>query len=83
MVLNQVPFNLLLLPWILEYARYCVCPLRVESISRSFLGLLKVSPTVLQSQMFWGLVFLMQDPRAGEPNVELRPLAPLGERLQL
>ena len=35
------------------------------SISPSPLGLSEVSPTELQSQMFWGLIFLVQDPWAG------------------
>ena len=51
------------------------------SISHSLLALLKVSPTGLQSQTFWGLVFSVQDPRAGEPDVGLEPLAPWGEPL--
>ena len=34
--------------------KFCVCPLRVESISHNPLGLPKVSPTGLQSQMFRG-----------------------------
>ena len=52
------------------------------SISYSLLALLNVSPTDLQSQMFWGLVFLVQDSWAGEPDMGLRPLTPLGEPLQ-
>ena len=51
------------------------------SISCSPLGLLKLSPTVLQSQMLWGLLFLVQDPWAGEPDVGLRSLTPVGEPL--
>ena len=43
------------------------------SISHSSLGLPKVSPIGLQSQTFWGLDFLMQDPRAEVPHVGLRP----------
>ena len=31
---------------------------------------------------FWGFVFLVQDQWAGEPDVELRILAPVGESLQ-
>ena len=30
--LTQVPFNLLLLPWVLEQVRFCMCPFRVESL---------------------------------------------------
>lgn len=41
---TQAPFRLLLLPWIPEYVGYCICPLRVESVSHSPLVLLKVCP---------------------------------------
>ena len=58
------PLKSLLLPWVSEYVRFCECPLRVESISYIPLALPKASPAGLQSQMFWGLVFLMQDPLA-------------------
>ena len=44
------------------------------SISRSPLALLKVSHAGLQSQTFWKLTFLVQDPQAWEPNVGLRLL---------
>ena len=47
------------------------------SISPSPLGPSKVSPADLRIQMFWGLVFLIQDPCAGEPNVGLRSLTPM------
>ena len=30
--LTQAPFRLLLLPWVLENVRFCVCPLRIESV---------------------------------------------------
>ena len=30
--LIQAPFKLLLLPWVLEHVRFCVHPLRVESL---------------------------------------------------
>ena len=52
------------------------------SLSPSPLGLLKVNLTGLQSKMLWRLVFLMQDPWAGEPDVGLRPHSALGEPLQ-
>ena len=35
------------------------------SISHSPLALLDVNPTGFQSQAFWGLPFLVQDPQAG------------------
>ena len=33
--LTQDPFKLLLLPWVLEHVRFCVCPLRIESLFSS------------------------------------------------
>ena len=55
---------------------FCMCPLRAESVSKSPPALLNTSSTGFQSQTFWGLPFLVQDPQAGEPNVGVRPLAP-------
>ena len=52
------------------------------SISPNPLGLPKVSVTGLLSQMLWALIFPVQDCYAGEPEVGLRPLTPLGEPLQ-
>ena len=61
---------------------FCVCPVRVKSfVSPSPVGLSKLSPTDLQSQMFWGLVFPVQDPWAGEPNVGLRTLTSMEKSL--
>ena len=37
-------------------------------------ALLNLSPTGFQSQMFWGLIFLVQEPWAGERDVGLRTL---------
>ena len=48
------------------------------SISHSSLGLPKVSPIGLQSQIVWGLDFLVQGLRAREPNVGFRPFSPWG-----
>ena len=53
------------------------------SIFHSTLALSRVSPAGLQSQMFWGLIFLVQDPQTGEPNVGFRPFAPWRGPLQL
>ena len=53
------------------------------SVSYSPLALLYTSPTGLENQMFEGLIFLVQDPWAGEPDEWLRPLTPLREPLQL
>ena len=51
-------------------------------ISIFITSLRKVSPTGLQSQIFWGLIFLMQDPQVGGPNVRFRSLTLWGEPLQ-
>ena len=57
--LTQVPFKLLLLPWILESVDLCE-PFKNEvSISHSSLTLPKVSPPGFQIQMFWRLIFLV------------------------
>lgn len=62
----------------------CMSFLSVESlISYSPLASPYVIPSGLQSQMFWGLIFPVQDPQAGELDVGLRPLTPWGEPLQL
>ena len=53
------------------------------SISHSSLPLWKLSPAGFQSQIFWGLIFLVPDPWAGDLSAGLRPLAPWGEALQL
>ena len=83
-VLTQTHSKSLLLPWVPEHVRFCVGPLRVESlISHSPLALLKASPAGHQSQTLWGFVFPVQDPWAGDPNVGLGPLTPWGEFLQL
>ena len=52
------------------------------SISPSPVGLLKLSPTGLQGQMPWGLVFLVPDPQAGEPDIALITVTLVGEPLQ-
>ena len=77
--LTQAPFTLLLLPQDSEHVRFCVHPLRVEPISPSPVALLKVSSAGLQSQMFWAGM----NPRAGDSEVGLRPLASWGEPLEL
>lgn len=50
-------------------------------LSPSPVELLQSSPTVLHSQMLWRLLLLMPDPQAGEPNVGLRTLMPVGQPL--
>ena len=75
--LTQAHVKLLPLPWVLECVRFCVCPLSMKSISLNPLAPPKVSPCGLPSQMLWGLVFPVQDPWAGEPDMGLKPLSPL------
>ena len=72
--------KLLLLPWVLECVRFCVCLLRVESLSHSAQALLKLSLTGLQSQTFWGLIFLVQGPGLGSRMWSSDPSL-LGENL--
>ena len=48
------------------------------SVSYSPVALLNISPAGFQSQVFWGLIFLLQDHWAGEPDVGLGSLAPWG-----
>ena len=45
-------------------------------------GLLQLSPTGFQSQMFWGLILLMLDLGLGSQTVGLRTLTPVEEPLQ-
>ena len=52
-------------------------------VSYSLLAFLHKGSAGLQSQKFRGLILLVQDPWAGEPDVRVRPLAPWGEPLQL
>ena len=70
---DQAPFWLLLLPWSLEYVRFCVHTLRVESLYPTALALLKVSPTGLPSPPFWKPFFPFQDPQVRKPNVGSYP----------
>lgn len=58
-----------------------LCPLRVESLFSLILRLFKGGFTGPQNQM--ELVFLVQDPQAGEPGVRPGLLTPWGEPLQL
>ena len=74
---------------ILDHSRVSECvgfsmgTLRADPASDSSPALPHASSPDLQSQMFWGLVFLVQDPRAGEPDVGLGSLAPWGKPLGL
>ena len=72
--LAQAPVKGLLLPW------YFVFPVKSEvSVSLSPVRLWQLSSAGPQSQMLWGLIFLVLDPWAREPDVGLRTLSPEGE----
>ena len=59
----------------------CVLFMSEDFISPSPVGLLQLSTAGLQFQMLWGLVFLVPEPWAWEPDVGLRTLTPVGEPL--
>ena len=72
--LAQAPVKWRLLPW------YFVFPVKSEvSVSLSPVKLWQLSSAGLQSQMLWGLIFLVLDPWAREPDRGLRVLSPEGE----
>ena len=50
-------------------------------ISPNPVELLQSSPTGLQSQMLWGLLFAVPDPPGGGPDVGDRTFIPVGEPL--
>ena len=82
--LIQIPFKLLLLPWVWECVRFLCVPFQTEvSVYPNLLGLLKVSSADLPIQMLWWLIFPVQDPWSMETDVVLRPLFPLGDPLKL
>ena len=61
----------------------CVSCKREVLASYSRSAALDISPTGFQSQMLWGLVFLVQIPWTGEPDVGLRLLTCPGGPSQL
>ena len=71
--LAQASLESPLLPWATERVRFCACPLGVESLSHSPRGVPNVSLTGLESQVFWGLILLVQEARAGKPLVSSGP----------
>lgn len=59
-------------------------PFKCEfSVFLSPLGLPKASPTAIQYEMPWGLIFLVQGFWVGELKVGFELLTPLGVLLQL
>lgn len=69
-------FQILPLHWDSVHVSICTCSLIVESVSYSPQAHSYASLTGFQCQAFWGLVFTVQAPQSGDPDVELRPLAP-------
>ena len=65
--LTQSPFKWLHLSCILECEILWVPYKSGVSISNRLLCFMKLGLSVLQSQKFWGLLFLVQDPQSGEP----------------
>lgn len=65
--------NYCFLSWVSKTVRVCVQTLRAESVSYSPLALLKVSPTGLQSKVFWGL-FWYRIPGLGSLTWGLDPM---------
>ena len=63
--LAQAPIKLVLLPWVLVCVRFCVHPLRVNSISPIPVRLLNLSPAGLQNQMSRGLCSWCRTPGLG------------------
>ena len=80
--LAQASLKSLLLPWATEWVRFCACPLGVESLSHNPRGVPNISLTGLESQVFWGLILMVQEARAGKPLMGLRPLTSWAEILQ-
>lgn len=54
-----------------------------SQLFRVFVGLMDVSPAVLQGYMFWGLIFQVQVLKVRVINVGFKPFAPRGEALVL
>ena len=72
--LSQIPMKSLLFLCVLVYMRpWCAFQERSLCFTGS-VDLLGSSPAGLQSQMLWGRLLLMADPKAGELDMELRPL---------
>ena len=61
------------------YVRFYVHHLRVKSVSPSPVGLPKLSPAGLQSQMLKGFIFLQQELWVWGLEVGLRTLTPVGD----
>lgn len=81
--LTKANTKLLLLPWVWECVRFCVCPFRLSLCLPQPFRTCKVSSANLPIQMLWWLIFPVQDPWSMETDVVLRPLFPLGDPLKL
>ena len=60
-------------------ARFCLCPLRLESVAPSSVEVLQSNPTGLQGQIPWGFSVPLSNPQAGKPDVEFRTFTTMGE----
>lgn len=82
--LAQASFKLLALCLCLEHERFLHVLFKSRvSVSYSPLALPHTSAAGLQNQAFWGLVFMVQDSQAREPDTGLQPLTFGQELLQL
>ena len=73
--LTRTSRTLLLLPWVPEYVRFFMHPFRADLYFPQPSCSPKSKPTSLQRQTFWELIFQVQNPQAGEPDVGLRLIA--------
>ena len=72
--LTQASLKLLPLHWVSECVRFCRHPLRAESLFPTALQLShRQIPLAFKARRPGGLVFLVWDPQAGEPDVGLGP----------
>lgn len=76
--LTQASFKWMLLCWVQSLWNFVCPPHEWSFYFLSPLGQLKVRPAGLQSQTFWGFIFLLQDHQAGESSVGLRKLTSWG-----
>ena len=80
--LTPAPFKLLLLPWVPVHARFCVHPLRVESLFSTALWSHESKRHWPSKPNVLAACFLSAGPPGWGAYVGLRPLAPLVEPLQ-
>lgn len=80
--MSRVPFRSL--PLSLTVCNVLLIPFKSGvSITHRPVVLLNISPTDLQCQIFWGLLFLVQDPLSGEPSCGAWILCSLGRTIAI